>query len=124
MFDFAKKAIEIAEKHKADFGDIRVIETRDQDLSVKNGEIGSLNDSLTLGFGVRILFDGAWGFAASHITTPAEIDRGAPRDQFYRVPQTTADVVAARPVDLAVIDGIDTIRTRSLRWTPICCDGF
>lgn len=75
MFDFAKKAIEIAEKRKADFGDIRVIETRDQALGVKNGEIGDLNDSVTLGFGVRMLSDGAWGFASSDIMTEREVER-------------------------------------------------
>jgi len=75
MFSFAKKAIEIADKHKVDFGDIRIIETRRQTLSVKNGEIGSLNDSVTLGFGVRILCDGAWGFASSDVMTPGEIER-------------------------------------------------
>ena len=29
------------------------------------------------GFGVRVLVDGAWGFAASHILTTAEADRVA-----------------------------------------------
>ncbi len=75
MFTFAKKAIEIADRYKVDFGDIRVIETRSQVLSVKNGEIGSLNDSVTLGFGVRILFDGAWGFASSDVMTSGEVER-------------------------------------------------
>jgi len=75
MFNFAKKAIEIADKHRADFGDIRVIETRRQTLSVRNGEIGSLNDTVTLGFGVRILFDGAWGFASSDVMTAGEVER-------------------------------------------------
>jgi TldD protein len=75
MFTFAQKAIEIADKDKACFGDIRIIETRRQTLSVKNGEIGSLNDTVTLGFGVRILFDGAWGFASSDIMTAREIER-------------------------------------------------
>lgn len=75
MFRFAGRSIEIADKHKADFGDIRVIETRRQTLSVKNGEIGSLDDSVTLGFGVRILFDGAWGFASSDVMTYGEIER-------------------------------------------------
>jgi TldD protein len=75
MFSFAKKAIEIADKHRAEFGDIRIIETRRQTLSVKNGEIGSLNDSVTLGFGVRVLFNGAWGFASSDVMTLGEIER-------------------------------------------------
>ena len=75
MFSFAKKAIEIADKHRVDFGDIRILETRCQTLSVKNGEIGNLDDSVTLGFGVRILFNGAWGFASSNLMTSGEIDR-------------------------------------------------
>jgi TldD protein len=75
MFTFAKKAIEIADKHKAEFGDIRVIEARRQTLSIRNGEIGALNDSVTLGFGVRILLDGAWGFASSDVITAREVER-------------------------------------------------
>lgn len=75
MFSFAKKAIEIADKHRVDFGDIRILETRCQTLSVKNGEIGNLDDSVTLGFGVRILFNGAWGFASSDVMTAGEIAR-------------------------------------------------
>ena len=47
---------------------------------------------------------------------PREIDRGIPRDWHYRVPRTVADVVCARPVDLAVIDGIDTVRGGEGFW--------
>lgn len=47
---------------------------------------------------------------------PGEIDRGIPRDWRYRVPRTVADVVAARPVDFAVIDGIDTVRGGEGYW--------
>jgi TldD protein len=64
MFEFAKKAIEIAGKKRADFADIRIIEDRRRSLSVKNGEIAGLNDTTTLGFGVRVLYRGSWGFAA------------------------------------------------------------
>ncbi|MFZ5828741.1 MAG: DUF362 domain-containing protein [Planctomycetota bacterium] len=47
---------------------------------------------------------------------PGEIDRGIPRDAGYRVPRVTADVVGARPIDLCVIDGIDTIRGGEGFW--------
>lgn len=75
MFKLCKKAIEIADKNKADFGDIRIIEKRKQELSVKNGEIGDFDDSTTLGFGIRILLNGAWGFASSDIMTTKEIEK-------------------------------------------------
>jgi uncharacterized protein (DUF362 family) len=45
-----------------------------------------------------------------------QIDRGIPRHPGYRVPRVVADVVCARPVDLAVIDGIDTIRGGEGYW--------
>jgi uncharacterized protein (DUF362 family) len=38
----------------------------------------------------------------------AELDPHSPRDPGYRVPRIVADLVAARPIHLAVIDGIET----------------
>ncbi|MBU2530324.1 MAG: TldD/PmbA family protein [Elusimicrobia bacterium] len=75
MFNFCEKAIEIANKYKVDFGDIRIIEEQRQDLSVKNGEIGDFDNSITMGFGVRILLNGAWGFASSDVINFKEIER-------------------------------------------------
>jgi uncharacterized protein (DUF362 family) len=40
--------------------------------------------------------------------TPPEKDPGSPREYGYRVPRITVDIVKARPVDLAIIDGIET----------------
>ena len=39
--------------------------------------------------------------------SPPEIDPASPRDGGYRVPRCVADLVAARPVHLAIIDGIE-----------------
>ncbi|MDO8806488.1 MAG: TldD/PmbA family protein [Elusimicrobiota bacterium] len=64
MFKLASKAIEVAHKYKADFGDIRIIEERRQNLGVKNGELNGLTDQITLGYGIRVLYKGAWGFAS------------------------------------------------------------
>lgn len=73
MFKLASKAIEVAQKHKADFGDIRIIEERRQDLGVKNGEIAALTDQTTLGYGIRVLAGGAWGFASGSVMTERAI---------------------------------------------------
>jgi len=47
---------------------------------------------------------------------PAEADPNPPTDQLLRVPRITADVMGARPVDLAVVDGIFTIKGGEGFW--------
>jgi hypothetical protein len=42
----------------------------------------------------------------------SEVDPKSPRDGFYRIPRCIADLVAARPVHLAVIDGIESMCRR------------
>lgn len=39
---------------------------------------------------------------------PAEKNPESPRDAGYRIPRVAIDLVAARPIDLAIIDGIET----------------
>jgi hypothetical protein len=41
-------------------------------------------------------------------SVPAETNPASPRDAGYRIPRVTVDLVAARPIDLAIIDGIET----------------
>ena len=51
-----------------------------------------------------------------------EIDAASPRDDGYRVPRAIADLTAARPVHLAILDGIKTMagaQTPDPRCTPI-----
>jgi len=40
---------------------------------------------------------------------PPEIDAASPREDNYRVPRVIADLTAARPVHLAIVDGITTM---------------
>ena len=42
-------------------------------------------------------------------SSPGEINPASPRDEGYRVPRCVADLAAARPIDLAIIDGIESI---------------
>jgi len=41
---------------------------------------------------------------------PQQLGPNPPNDQANRVPRITADLLGARPVDLGIIDGVDTIR--------------
>jgi hypothetical protein len=46
----------------------------------------------------------------------AEIDPTSPRDPGYRVPRVTVDLVAARPIHLSIIDGIETVAGGEGPW--------
>lgn len=45
-----------------------------------------------------------------------EIDPKSPRDPGYRVPRVTAELAAARPIHLAIIDGISTVAGGEGPW--------
>jgi uncharacterized protein (DUF362 family) len=47
---------------------------------------------------------------------PQEIDPRSPREGGYRVPRIVADLVAARPIDLAIIDGVESMAGGEGPW--------
>jgi uncharacterized protein (DUF362 family) len=57
--------------------------------------------------GGRSLFHGAKRKPPK--SAPQEIDPSLPRDGGFRIPRITVECCAARPVDLAIIDGIHTV---------------
>jgi len=71
--ELAQLAIDLIRQAGCEYGDIRVCSYRNQNLSASDRSLNNLSDNLSSGFGVRVLRDGAWGFAASHLQTPEEI---------------------------------------------------
>jgi TldD protein len=65
MKDIASSALNTATQLGATYADVRVVDERSRALSTKNGKIGTASDARSQGFNVRVLVDGAWGFAAS-----------------------------------------------------------
>ena len=65
MQDWANWAIETAQVRGATYADARVMDIRQRDLSTKNGQVGTLAENESLGIGVRVIAEGAWGFAAT-----------------------------------------------------------
>ncbi len=47
---------------------------------------------------------------------PQELDPASPRDSGYRVPRVTVDLVGVRPIDLAIVDGVESIRGGEGAW--------
>ena len=65
MQDWANSAIDTATRRGATYADVRVMDIRQRDLSTKNGEVGTLVEGESLGIGVRVIANGAWGFAST-----------------------------------------------------------
>ncbi len=82
--DLASWALDTAAQRGATYADVRVVQDRSRALATKNGKIGNASDSQSLGFSVRVIVNGAWGFAAS-----ADMSRGS------------VEATAARAVDIA-----------------------
>src|ERR1700722_19955657 len=65
MHDFANWALETAKLRGANYADARVMDIRLRDLSTKNGEVGTLAESESLGIGIRVIANGSWGFSST-----------------------------------------------------------
>ena len=75
--DLAKRALDTARKRGASYADVRYVRRDEENALVKNGRLESADRADSFGFGVRAIADGAWGFAASQVTTAEEADRVA-----------------------------------------------
>ncbi len=71
----AENAVDSAIKSGASYADIRIVETQREDILLRNGQIAAMDLMEDIGFGVRVLVDGAWGFASSAKIDSEEIDR-------------------------------------------------
>src|SRR6202521_2872270 len=84
MKDVASWALNTAAIRGASYADARIGDDRSRALSTKNGKVGSASDAESFGIGVRVIANGAWGYAAS--------------DDLSR---TAVEATAARAVDIA-----------------------
>lgn len=73
--DLATLAIDAIARAGCEYGDVRFCTYRNQNLYARDRSLSQLSDNVSSGFGVRVLLDGAWGFAASPYKTPAEVQR-------------------------------------------------
>ena len=65
LCELASHALEAAEAAGADYADVRISDHRRQRIETNERRVESLLDSDERGFGVRVLVEGTWGFAAS-----------------------------------------------------------
>jgi TldD protein len=61
----AHQALDAAARRAVTYADARVVSIRNRSLTTKNGRVGHASESESFGVAVRVLANGAWGFAAS-----------------------------------------------------------
>src|ERR1700726_4543243 len=99
MKSAARLALDAASVRGVTYADARVVSIRNRTLSTKNGRVGHASESESLGIGVRVIADGAWGFAAS-----ADLSRDA------------VEVTAVRAVEIAKASA--RVKRENVRLAP------
>jgi TldD protein len=79
MKPIAHWALDTAAARGATYADARIVDERQRALTTKNGKVGSVSDTESLGIGIRVVADGAWGFAATDVLTRESVDATAAR---------------------------------------------
>jgi TldD protein len=103
MKELAAWALNIASQRGATYADVRVIDDRSRALATKNGKIGNASDSRSEGFNIRVLMDGAWGFASSRELERSSVEATAGRavdiaKASARVKQSDVQLAGEKPV--------------------------
>ena len=115
--ELAMRALDAARSAGATYADFRLAANRGQALGTRERQITFFNDSETYGFGVRVIANGSWGFAASRDLNAEEVVRVARQ----AVAQARANAAARqRPLELAPVEPV-----RDGKWTsPVEIDPF
>jgi TldD protein len=74
MRELIDRALDTARQQGASYADARVVRRRVEHITVKNGIVEAITSDETLGIGVRVVADGAWGFASTDVLNGPAID--------------------------------------------------
>src|SRR5689334_9900570 len=116
MREFTARALDRARDLGATYADVRVMETQRESITVKNGKVEALSLGEEQGFGVRVLAEGAWGFASSSLVNNDELDKVV--EQAVRIARASARV-RPTPADIGA-----PMRYEDKYRTPIEIDPF
>lgn len=83
--------------------------------SLYGGDCGPSGNEHPTSERVSVLHEGTTKAPAG---VDAELHPDSPRDPGYRVPRVTVDQIGIRPVDLAIVDGVETVRGGEGPWLP------
>jgi TldD protein len=75
MKELTNIALDTATQHGVSYADIRIIHTENEAVYAKNEKPSRIDRSDDLGFGVRVIANGAWGFASSNEVSKSEVEK-------------------------------------------------
>jgi len=115
MRQFVESCLNAAQLAGASYADARVVDTTTQSLSVRSGTLEGIESAESLGFGVRVIADGAWGFASSSEMTEEAATRVA--RQAVAIARASA-LAPGAPVRLSPVDVAEGSWTGSWEIDP------
>jgi TldD protein len=77
MKDIALRALDLVAGRATEYADVRAIESRDREITTKNGRPGHVASASGEGLGIRVLAGGNWGFAATDDLSKQGIEAAA-----------------------------------------------
>jgi len=77
MKELIERALNVAQLRGASYADARIVRREDDLSRSRTGSSRRWGHGQDQGLGVRVIADGAWGFASSAVLTTAEAERVA-----------------------------------------------
>jgi TldD protein len=74
MKDLALRALDAVARRGVTYADVRAVDSREREISTKNGKTGHVSSAESQGIGIRVLANGCWGFAATDDLTASGIE--------------------------------------------------
>ena len=108
----AEAALAAAKRAGASYCDVRIGRYLNQAVITREARVQNVTNSESSGIGVRVIVNGAWGFAATHQQTPAAILAAV--EQAAAIARANA-TIQTRPVQLAPVKGVGDVNWK----TPI-----
>lgn len=109
MKDLIENALNIANLKGADYADIRIVRSFVENIAVKNGIPEVVTFSEDQGFGIRVLYQGAWGFASSSRIEKKEIEEIA--ELAFRIARASVGIKGEKVILDATAPIVDTYKS-------------
>lgn len=77
MKQIAGWALDVAAMRGASYADLRIVEDRQRALGTKSGKVAHASETESLGIGIRVLVNEAWGFSSTNDLSRESVERTA-----------------------------------------------